>query len=308
MKPQRIAIVGTGKSVDNHLIAVSTMGSRTELVAAVDIDEARVKAVCEAHQIPRCYTSATEMLAAEKPDLVHIVTPPATHKRLILECLEAGAWVFCEKPLCASLAEFDEIDRAEQRTGRYVSTVFQWRFGSAAQHLKHLIGSHALGRPLVGICNTLWYRTPDYYRVPWRGKWETEIGGPTMTLGIHLMDLFLWLLGDWREVYAMIGTLDRNIEVEDVSIALVRFESGLMATVANSALSPRQESYVRLDFQQATVEVSALYRYTNANWRFSLPDGVDNHEARASWQTLTEDVSSRHEIQLGEVLDSMERK
>jgi predicted dehydrogenase len=118
------------------------------------------------------------------------------------------------------------------------------------------------------------------------------------------MDLFLWLLGDWRGI--AIGTLDRNIEVEDVSIALCAL-SGL-STVANSALSPRQESYVRLDFQQATVEVSALYRYTNANWRFSLPDGVDNHEARASWQTLTEDVSSRHEIQLGEVLDSMERK
>ncbi len=43
--------------------------------------------------------------------------------------------------------------------------------------------------------------------------------------GIHAMDLFLWLLGDWSEVSALTGTLDRDIEVEDVSLAMVRFKS-----------------------------------------------------------------------------------
>jgi len=306
MNLHRVAIIGTGSSVGNHLSAINAVRDHAELVAAVDLDEARVKTVCEANHIPGCYTNTLKMLAAERPDLVHIVTPPATHKNLILECLEAGAWVYCEKPLCASLSEFDEIDQAEQRTGRYVSTVSQWRFGSAAKHVKHLIETQALGKPLVGICNTLWYRTPDYYCVPWRGKWQTEIGGPTMTLGIHLMDLFLWLTGDWQEVSAMTGTLDRDIEVEDVSLAMVRFGNGLMGTIANSVLSPRQESYLRLDFQKATVEVSALYRYSNTNWRFSLPDRVDDPHTRASWENLTEDISSGHGVQLSEILDSLE--
>src|SRR5262245_19183107 len=127
MSLYRVAIIGTGQSVGNHLTAIHKAGERVELVAAVDINEVRVKAICAEHHIPRAYTDAAEMLAAEQPDLVHIVTPPASHKTLAVECLEAGAWVYCEKPLCASLAEFDEIDRAEQRTGRYVSTVFQWR-------------------------------------------------------------------------------------------------------------------------------------------------------------------------------------
>jgi predicted dehydrogenase len=307
MKPYRLAIIGTGNSVNNHLSAIQKIGERAQLVAAVDINEARVKTVCAENNVPCWYTNTADMLAAEQPDLVHIVTPPTVHKSLIIDCLEAGAWVYCEKPLCASLAEFDEISAAEQRTGRYVSTVFQWRFGSAAKHLKKLIEEDALGRSLVGLCNTLWYRTDDYYSVPWRGKWATEIGGPTASHGIHLMDLFLWLMGDWQEIRAMIGTLERHIEVEDVSMAMVRFENGAMANIVNSVLSPRQESYLRFDFQKATVEVNALYRYTNENWRFSVPDNVNDLTTLQQWQALTANYSSGHEVQLGEILDCMER-
>ena len=307
MKPYRVALVGTGQSVGNHLSAIRHVGARAELVAAVDLDEARVRTFAQENSVPNVYTDVKTMLAREKPDLVHIVTPPATHAPLTLTCLGAGAWVYCEKPLCASLTEFDAITRAEHESGCYVSTVFQWRFGSAAKHLKMLIEKEALGRPLVGVCNTLWYRNAEYYAVPWRGKWASEIGGPTATLGIHLMDLCLWLLGDWAEVRAMMDTLDRDIEVEDVSMALVRFESGALATLTNSALSPRQESYLRLDFQRATAEVSALYRYSNADWRVTLPDGVDDPEALASWGALERDISGRHEMQLAEILASMDK-
>lgn len=307
MKPYRIAIVGTGASVNNHLSAVQALGDRVELVAAVDISEERVKAIAQQHDIPHTYTSLSEMLAVQQPDLVSIITPPAIHKDLTIECLEAGAWVYCEKPLCASLAEFDDITAAEARTGRYVSTVFQWRFGSAGKHLKRMIEQQALGKPLVAVCNTLWYRTQDYYNVGWRGKWKTEIGGPTMTLGIHLMDLLLWLLDDWREVRAMTATLDHSIEVEDISMALVRFGSGAMATIINSALSPRQESYLRLDFQKATAEVNTLYRYSNEHWKFSLPPNVDDPATTAQWEALTDDFPGGHHIQLSEILDSIER-
>lgn len=307
MAAYRAAIIGTGKSVSNHLNAFRALGERVELVAAVDLDEARVKAICAANNIPRWYTDTERMLEIEQPDLVHIITPPATHKALSIASLEAGAWVFCEKPLCASLAEFDEITEAEKRTGRYVTTVFQWRFGSAAKHVKRLIETQALGRPLVGVCNTLWYRNQDYYDVVWRGKWKTELGGPTITLGVHLTDLFLWLMGDWQELTAMAGTLDRRIEVEDVSMALVRFANGAMGTITNSVLSPRQETYLRLDFQQATVEVKALYRYRNENWRFSLPEGVENPAALEQWAQLTQDIPGSHDSQLRELLDSMER-
>ncbi|MBK9121697.1 MAG: Gfo/Idh/MocA family oxidoreductase [Chloroflexi bacterium] len=307
MEPYKLALIGTGKSVGNHLTAIHAMGDRVRLVAAVDIDQDRVREIAVENGIPNWYTDAETMLVREQPDIVNIVTPPASHKDLSIMALHAGAWVYCEKPLCASMAEFDEISNAERETGRYVSTVFQWRFGSAGKHLKRLMDAGSLGRPLVGVCNTLWYRTQDYYNVPWRGKWKTELGGPTMTLGIHLTDLFLWLMGDWAELTALTGTLDRSIEVEDVAMAAVRFENGAMGSIVNSVLSPRQESYLRIDFQRATVETRALYRYRNENWRFSLPDGVHDPALEALWSSLEVDTLGSHDAQLADVLDAMDR-
>ena len=307
MKRYRTAIIGTGQSVHNHLNAIREMGERLELVAAVDINEERLRAVCTENDIMGRYTSASKMLVAEQPDLVQIITPPRTHLSLITESLKAGAWVFCEKPLCISLAEYDLIELAEARTDCYVSSIFQWRFGSAAEHLRNLIRSGALGNPLVAVCNTLWYRTQDYYQLPWRSRWDSGAGGATSTLGIHLMDLMLWLLGDWQEVHAIIGTLDRAIEVEDVSMAMLRFANGAMGSIINSALSPRQETYLRLDFQKATVEVNALYHYTNTNWRYSIAEDAPYLSELQAWQTPEDDRPSGHAEQLRSLLDCMDR-
>jgi predicted dehydrogenase len=305
MKPYRVAIIGTGAIAEDHIKALRAAGERVELVAAVDLDETRLKPFCARNAIPNAYTDAATLLAEARPDLVQIATPPASHAPLAIQCLEAGAWVYCEKPLCKSLAEFDQLSAAEQRTGRYVSTVFQWRFGSAGKHLKRLIESGELGRPRVGVCQTLWYRPPAYYAVPWRGKWETEVGGVSTGHGIHLMDLFLWLMGgDWQTVHAMAAIYDRDIEVETASMALVRFAGGAMGSITNSVVSPRQESYLRLDFQRATASVTALYRYQNADWRFSIPEDAPDELTR--WGELKEDVPSSHAAQLADLLDSMD--
>jgi predicted dehydrogenase len=127
-----------------------------------------------------------------------------------------------------------------------------------------------------------------------------------MGLGIHLTDLFLWLMDEWEEVSAIAATLDRDIEVEDVAMAMVRFSGGALGHITNSALSPRQESYLRLDFQRATVECSALYRYKNADWRFSVADGSQYLETLEQWRRIETDVSGTHAVQLAEILDSMD--
>ncbi len=304
-QPVRAVLIGTGGVTVSQARALRSAGARVDFCAAMDLDEARVKAFCEVHGVARWYTDVDEMLAREKPQLALIATPSATHCELSVKCLEAGAWVLCEKPLCGSLAEMDRIEEAERRTGNYCSSVFQWRFGSGGKHVRTLLQSGALGRPLV--CNSLvtWYRRPAYYAVPWRGKWETELGGASMTLGIHAMDFVLWLLGEWAEVRAMMGTLDREIEVENVSMASVRFASGAMANMTNSALSPRESSYVRLDTQKATVELTHLYRYTNDDWSFSAPAGAGLEAEVEGWRAFPEDYMCSHDQQLAEFLDSM---
>src|SRR5215813_10886338 len=250
MKQYRVALIGTGAIAVQHMEAIQAAGERVSLVAVADIDEERAATFAGKYDVPVYYKDPQQLLEQTGPDVVMIATPPVSHADLSIRALEAGAFVLCEKPLCRSLNDFDRITAAEERTGRFVTTVFQWRCGSAARHLKTLIENGELGKPLVGTCLTEWYRDTAYYAVPWRGKWATELGGPTVGHGIHLTDLFLWLWAEWAEVSAMVGTLDRQIEVEDVSMVLIRFENGAMATIVNSVLSPRQETYLRLDFQR----------------------------------------------------------
>ncbi|MFN8418159.1 MAG: Gfo/Idh/MocA family oxidoreductase [Anaerolineae bacterium] len=298
VKTYNVAIVGTGAiAASNHVPALRAAGDRVKLVAAMDVDATRAQEFAAKFEIPQWFTDVNALLETAKPDLVVICTPPATHVDLSIACLEAGAHVLCEKPLARSIADFDRLIEAEKRSGKTVSTVFQWRFGSAAQHYKKLIDSGEYGKPLVGHCLTLWYRDFDYYAVPWRGKWATELGGPTMGHGIHLTDLFLWLYGDWDEVRAMMGTLDRPIEVEDVSMALVRFSSGAMGSITNSVLSPRQETYLRLDLQKLTIELSALYSANNDHWRVNVPN-VPQPETN---------ITGGHTAQVAALLDSLDR-
>jgi predicted dehydrogenase len=298
MKTYRAVLVGTGSIGDAHVRAVEATQGRVTLVAAVDIDGQRVGEFARKHAIPHHYTDYAVMLASEKPDIALIATPPAQHAPMSIAAMEAGAWVLCEKPLCGSLAELDLIEAAEQRTGCYTACIFQMRFGSVTAHLKRLADNGHLGRPLVGVCNTLWYRDAAYYAVPWRGRWETELGGPTMGLGIHAMDHFLHLMGDWSEVRAIARTLDRAIEVEDVSMALVSFANGAAGSIVNSALSPRQETYLRLDYQRATVELTHLYGYTRDNWKLTPVPPAQDDDVLQAWHSFPPDIGSTHGAQL----------
>lgn len=306
MKTHRAALVGTGSIGEAHVRAVEATLGRVTLEAAVDIDAQRVETFAKQHNIPGCFTDYGAMLAAVKPDIVLVATPPAQHADMCIAAMEAGSWVMCEKPLCGSLAELDRIEAAEKRTGAFTACIFQMRFGAVTGHVRRLSDAGHLGRPLVGVCNTLWFRDAAYYAVPWRGRWETELGGPTMGLGIHAMDHFLHLMGDWSEVRAVVRTLDRAIEVEDVSMALVTFANGAVGSIVNSALSPRQETYIRLDYQRATVELTHLYSYTRDNWRLTpVPPAQDDGLLQA-WHSFPPDVGSTHGAQLNAFVADMD--
>lgn len=307
----RAAVVGTGGIVTgSHLPALRAQSDRVQLVAAVDVDAGRLAAFRSlAGEDVTGYTCIDEMLAAERPDLVLIGTPPALHTGQVRAALAAGAWVLCEKPLCLSLDEYDQLAAAEgENGGPYVSPVFQHRYGSGAVHARELLRHGDLGRPLVAHCQTTWFRDEAYYAVPWRGRWDTEGGGPTMGHGIHQMDLLLHLLGDWTEIRAMAGRLVHDVESEDVSTALVRFDSGAMATVVNSVLSPDEVSRIRVDCADATVELTHLYGHSNDDWTYTPAPHVREHTDRtARWSAPAADLPSSHAAQLDGFLDAMEK-
>ncbi|KUO08419.1 oxidoreductase [Streptomyces sp. DSM 15324] len=307
-RPVRAAVVGTGAiGRGSHLSALRQLAAEgeTEVVAAVDIDAAAVEAFCAEGGVPHAYTDLGRMLAEQRPDLVTICTPPTLHREQSVAALRAGAWVWCEKPPVPTLADYDAVQAEEgAEHGPYASIVFQHRFGSGTRHVKRLLADGALGRPLVAHCQTTWYRDTAYYAVPWRGRWQTEGGGPAMGHGIHQMDLLLDILGPWREVRAMAGRLVHDVETEDVSTALLRFDNGALATVVNSVLSPDEVSRIRIDCERATVELTHLYGHSNADWRITPAPGASGDEV-AAWQDFGTDVPSSHLAQLRELVASM---
>ncbi|MEU1214611.1 Gfo/Idh/MocA family protein [Streptomyces sp. NPDC005791] len=307
--PVRVAIVGTGAIArGSHLPALTALaaGQPLEIVAAVDVDAASVEAFCTDAGLAHPYTDLDRMLAEQRPDLVTLATPPRFHRDQTVAALRAGAWVWCEKPPCPSLRDFDAIEAAEGSggDGPYAAIVFQHRFGSGSRHVRELLAAHAMGRPLVAHCQTTWYRDEAYYSVPWRGSWSSEGGGPAMGHGIHQMDLLLDLLGPWTEIRAMAGRLVHDVETEDVSTALIRFENGAMATVVNSVLSPDEVSRIRIDCERATVELTHLYGHRNADWRITPAPGVTSEEADV-WRDFGPDVPSSHEAQLEGLLEDL---
>jgi predicted dehydrogenase len=301
----RAAIVGTGAIATSHAEALRAAGDRVELVAVVDLDVDRAAGFAREWGVPRVHPDLGTLLAEEPLDVVLVCTPPGHHAPLALECLAANVHVLVEKPPALSLREIDSLIAAERNSTGRVATVFQHRFGPGAVRLRRMVREGDLGRSLLATCLTLWYRDGAYFDVPWRGTWENEGGGPTMGHGIHQFDLMLSVLGPWQEVRAVAARQARDVETEDVSMALVTFADGTLATVVNSVLSPRETSALRFDFEHATVEVEHLYGYTDADWRVTPAPGHD--DVRTRWAAEQSEEVSSHKWQLAAFLDALDR-
>ena len=121
--------------------------------------------------------------------------------------------------------------------------------------------------------------------------------------GIHQIDLIAAVLGEWTELSAIARRQARDMDTEDLSLAHLTFASGAVASIVNSVLSPREETYLRFDFEHATVELTHLYGYNDADWRITPAPGQE--AVAAAWADGAEDVPSGHRAQLREILASL---
>lgn len=298
----RCVLVGTGSVARLHAKAVAAH-PRARLVAVADLSADRAAAFAAEHDVPRSYGDYDEMLAAEHPDVVLICTPPAPHRAQALAAFAAGAHVIVEKPPAPSLDELDQMRTAARAADRQLAVVFQQRTGTAAAHVRELLRSGALGRPLVAVCQTLWFRDAAYFAVPWRGRWETEGGGTTLGHGIHQLDLLAHLLGDWVSVQGRLFRLDRETQTEDVSTATIVFRAGVVAQVITSAVSPRETSSIRIDTQKATITVDHLYGHGHDDWRITPAPGFESESEKWAFPEVEE--RSDHAPLLRDVFDAL---
>lgn len=271
--PIGIGIIGAGEISLLHAAAFRELGERVRLVAVADIDQDRARAQAERFNTPAVYDDYQKLLADPNVQAVAICTPPFVHVQQSVDSLEAGKHVLCEKPVAATLSDLDRIGAAAQSSGQLFSGVFQHRFGRGAQQVKALIDRGRFGRLLLGLTHTLWLRTPSYYEVWWRGTWEQECGGASVSQGLHGIDMLLWLMGEPSRLYAGAATLKADIEVEDTASAVVHFRNGALGQVL--ATVNCQDNRSRLEVYG--VDLSAVssedaYQPTRDPFRLSAAD------------------------------------
>jgi UDP-N-acetyl-2-amino-2-deoxyglucuronate dehydrogenase len=244
----RFAVVGCG--VIGRVHAEVLAGSAdTALTVLVDVDRAAAEKVA-AHvattlgvPAPPVTTSLEEALARDDVDAVAVCVPSGLHAAVSVPVLWSGRHLVVEKPLDASVAAAAPIAAAAAAAppGTVASVISQHRFDPASVVVHDAVTAGRFGRITSGVATVSWWRSQEYYDSgDWRGTWELDGGGAVMNQGVHTVDLLLWFLGRPVDVVAHTALLaHERIEVEDTAAAVVRFESGALATLhATTAAYP----------------------------------------------------------------------
>jgi len=250
----RIGIIGTGGIADAHINGYLAFPDDCEIVALGDVVPGKAAQKAAAFGLDAAaYDDPFAMLAEADIDLVSVATPPSTHAALAIAALDAGVHVLVEKPMAPSLDECDAMIAAQQRSGKLLSVVAQNRFRDDLVALKAVVDSGLLGSISHVRVDSAWWRGLPYYDLWWRGTWEKEGGGSTLNHAIHHIDLLLWLLGRPNEITAMLANAQHdNAEVEDLSVAVLRYERGL-AQLTSSVVHHGEEQEIVVQGEHARV-------------------------------------------------------
>jgi predicted dehydrogenase len=144
----KIAIVGCGKIADGHVEEIQKMPQRAQVVAVCDREELMAEQLSVRYGVPRFYGHFQDLLDKERPDVVHITTPPSSHLALSKLAIDAGCHVYVEKPVCPRHAETRELVAYAERAKRILTVGFTYLFDPPALEMRRLIGEGALGEPI----------------------------------------------------------------------------------------------------------------------------------------------------------------
>jgi UDP-N-acetyl-2-amino-2-deoxyglucuronate dehydrogenase len=253
----RIALVGAGVIGTLHGQVISELADRLELVAVVDPHPDRAKRVA-AERGGDVFSSLTEALAGVDIDIVSVCTPTGRHGEVAIEALQAGKHVIIEKPAETTVEKTDKIIEAQREAGKLAAVISQHRFDRSTEIALAAIEKGELGRLTSGTASIDWWRGQSYYDSGgWRGTWELDGGGALMNQGVHTVDLLVAAMGRPVEVFAYTGILaHQRIEVEDVAVAVVRFENGALGVLhATTAAYPGLSARLHVHGDQGSVVI-----------------------------------------------------
>ncbi|MFT4037326.1 MAG: Gfo/Idh/MocA family oxidoreductase [Thermomicrobiales bacterium] len=243
-----VGVVGCGVGM-LHLQGLAK-DPRVNIVALAGLDTARCRDLAEKYKVPKVYREYTEMLADPEVEAVTVAVPNTLHVPVALAALAADKHVIVEKPLAPTTEEAQQILDAAAQTDRVLGMMFNRRGRHDMQILKAQVESGALGR--IYHAKAYWMRRSG---IPGLGTWFTSKamagGGPLIDLGVHVIDMALWALGNPKATtvsaatYAELGPRGKGqwqggrfpfnptepYDVEDLATAFIRFEGGLTLQV-----------------------------------------------------------------------------
>jgi predicted dehydrogenase len=224
----KVGIIGYGRMGRIRHQAIDEVG-KGEVIA---ISEPSIGA--EYESIPNF--THDEIINHPDIDIIIVSTPNFLNKKLTIAALKAGKHVFCEKPPCFTAQDMREIIDAEKKSGKKLMYGFNHRHHDSIIRMKEIIDNNDFGR-------ILWMRgrygksvTPDYFN-EWRAKKELAGGGILIDQGIHMLDLFLYLGGDFDVVKAEVSNLYWNLEVEDNAFVILKNSNNGMVANLHSTMT-----------------------------------------------------------------------
>lgn len=278
MDKLRMAIIGSGQIAQvTHIPNYRSM-EEVEIVGICDTRGEAARAVAQKFQIPHHYDSHKEMLQELKPDAVTVCVPNKFHCGIVLDALEAGCHVFCEKPPAISPEEAGRMEEKARETGKFLSYGFHFRASEQVGFLKKKIRQGEMGE--IYHAEVKWNRRRG---IPGWGSFtnkEIQGGGPLIDIGAHMLDSALYLM-DYPEVgYVCASWSDRigktsreglmgswdpeKFTVEDGLFGHIRFKNGAsLALTTTFALNQKERDTrcIRLYGDRLGAEVFPLEIY-----------------------------------------------
>ena len=268
MKKLRIAVIGCGGIAKNEHFPAYQKMDEVETVAFCDVIRERAEAAVKLFGCGEAYTDYREVLQRKDLDAIDICTPNLYHSEIAVAALECGLHVFCEKPDAVSVEECLRMKQAAEKSGKVLMVMRNNRYLRTSAYLKSYIEDGKMGEIYAGRCG--WQRRRG---IPGRGGWFTTKalsgGGPLIDLGVHMIDLSIWLMGNPKPVAVSGCTYckfaDSNVsdsvnskfgdavengvfDVEDLAMGMIRFENGACLQIEFSWASnvEKEEFFVEL--------------------------------------------------------------
>ena len=243
----RYGFIGAGGIAGAHLRDLVRRDD-VELVAMADVSEAAMHRHKEQFGISGMYAEWPEMLAAEQLDAVSVCTPNKLHEQPVIDALNAGCHVLCEKPLAHSAEAGERMVAAAEANGRKLVIGFQYRYHARTQYLRQAFDAGAFGRVLYARVRAIRRRGIPNWGV--FGRKELQGGGPLIDIGVHVLEMAHYAMGSpapasaTADMFTYIGNQPSNqIEsawkgwdhetytVEDLAVGRIRFANGAVAHV-----------------------------------------------------------------------------